>query len=281
MYSFKYNSPLIDSLSKIDLKHYYCGTEDCDKGHAWGPAVKDHYKIHYIHCGKGILKIADTTYELVAGDCFLIYPDTVSFYKADETDPWTYYWVAFSGLNSDSYLSRAGFTQKTPIISCKNDTKILQCFDHMFENSQNQICGDLTILAGLYTFLALLMEKDSSQLQNFSTEKRDNTYINKAIDLIEMNYSSKMSIEEIANHLGLSRKYFSKLFKKTTGASPIDYLVMFRLNKACELMEKQNFTIGEISRSVGYEDPLLFSRTFKKFKGLSPSMYRKELTPKG
>jgi AraC-like DNA-binding protein len=278
MYSFKYNSPLIDTLSKVDLKHYYCGTEDCDKGHSWGPAVKDHYKIHYIHSGKGVLKTADKIYELSAGQCFLIYPDTVSFYRASDDNPWTYYWVAFNGLNADSYLTRAGFTPENPIINSRSDAKILECFDLMFEHSQNQQSGDLSILGCLYNLLSILIDEDSSQLQLDKSEKKDNAYITKAIELIEMNYSSRISIEEIANNLGLNRKYFSKLFKETVGSSPIDFLVNFRLNKACDLMLKNEFTIGEVSRSVGYDDQLLFSRTFRKFKGISPSEFRKNFS---
>ena len=59
------------------------------------------------------------------------------------------------------------------------------------------------------------------------------------------------------------------------GISPQKYLINFRLNQACKLMKNTELSIAEISRSVGYQDPLYFSKLFKKEKGLSPSKYRK------
>lgn len=279
MYCFKYNTPLIDALSKVDLRLFYCGTEDCERGHSWGPAIKDHYKIHYIHSGKGLLKVGDKQYTLHAGQCFLIVPNMVSFYKADEEDPWTYYWVAFDGINSLSYLNRAGLGENSPILSCDKDKEIVDCFHQMFRNSENQKTGDLDLLGCLYNFLSILIEQNTTfnSLQAQNAALKNNLYITKALELIEMNYSSNISISEIADNIGLSRKYFSKLFKESMGYSPISFLIKFRLNKSCQLMENQNLTIGEISRSVGYEDQLLFSRTFHKFMGVSPSEYRKNI----
>lgn len=274
MFGFKYNTPLIDSLSKVDLKLFYCGTQECEGGISWGPAIKDHYKIHYVHSGRGVLKTGDRTYELAAGQCFLICPDIISFYKADSEDPWTYYWVAFNGLNALSYLKRAGLSVENPIINCNMDSNILECFSFMFRESQNQKSGDLNLLGSLYRFLSILIDENISQNLILTTVKKENTYINKAVELIEMNYSSSIKINEIADTLGLSRKYFSKLFKEALGVTPMDFLLNFRLNKACDLMNNHKLSIGEISRSVGYDDQLLFSRTFKKFKGLSPSDYR-------
>ncbi|MGF7047731.1 AraC-like DNA-binding protein [Paenibacillus sp. DS2015] len=53
-----------------------------------------------------------------------------------------------------------------------------------------------------------------------------------------------------------------------------EYLIHFRVNKACELMMNSELSIGDISRSVGYDDPLLFSKIFKKVKGASPKHFR-------
>lgn len=277
MYSFKYITPFKEPVSKLDLKLYYCGTEDCTPGHSWGPAVKDHYKIHYVHSGKGIFKIGEETYTIKAGQCFLICPDIVSYYEADKEDPWTYYWVAFNGLNVHSYLDRAGLTPEYPVASCSNDDIIIDCFSRMFEGSKTSASGDLRLLSSLYEFLSIIIDEFAGKTYADKSTKKDNFYITKAIEWFEINYSSSVSISEIANYIGLNRKYFSRLFKESVGMSPQNFLINFRLNKACDLMKNSYLSIGEISRSVGYEDQLLFSRTFKKFKGVSPNQFRSGL----
>ena len=81
---------------------------------------------------------------------------------------------------------------------------------------------------------------------------------------------------EMAKSVGLNKNYFSAFFKENIGMTPQQYIIKFRINKACELMENQGLTIGDISRSVGYEDTLGFSKIFKKEKGMSPKKYRSQ-----
>ena len=78
----------------------------------------------------------------------------------------------------------------------------------------------------------------------------------------------------MAKFICLDRKYISKLFKDIVGVTIQDYLISFRINKAKEMMKDRQLSIGDISRSVGYDNPLIFSKTFKKINGFSPSKYR-------
>ena len=65
------------------------------------------------------------------------------------------------------------------------------------------------------------------------------------------------------------------MFIKHLGLSPNDYLTQYRINRACSLLRNSKLTISNIANSVGYDDPLYFSRVFKKVKGVSPSIYLK------
>ena len=79
----------------------YCGYAKCESLHSFGPAVRPNYLIHLILDGHGRFQTGDATYELAAGQGFLIEPEVQTFYQADKNDPWTYLWVGFGG-------SRAG-----------------------------------------------------------------------------------------------------------------------------------------------------------------------------
>ena len=83
-----------------------------------------------------------------------------------------------------------------------------------------------------------------------------------------------INIEQIAHELHLSSGHLRYLFKKYKGISPKAYLTEIRMNRAAELLKTTDYTVGEISKSVGYEDALCFSKAFKKIKKLSPYNYR-------
>jgi AraC-like DNA-binding protein len=276
MYSYKYNNPFSEPISNIDLKLYNCGTEDCECGHSWGPALKDHYKLFYMKNGKGTLKVGDKTYDLSKHQCFIISPNVITSYNASSDEPWIYYWVAFNGINAQTYLSRAKLSIENPVIDCNNEENIIDCFTNMFKGSEASNSGDMRMLSCLYLLLATISDLENSDSNETDSYLRDNSYVRKALEWIEVNYSSNISISEMADFVGINRKYFSKIFKASVGVSPQNFLINFRLNKACELLKKDNLSIGEVSRSVGYEDQLLFSRVFKKFKGDSPNLFRKK-----
>ena len=79
------------------LTVYFCGKEECQPGHYFGPAVRPHYLIHVILKGKGIFQKSGVTYTLKRGDAFLIPPMESTYYQADQEDPWSYAWVGFDG----------------------------------------------------------------------------------------------------------------------------------------------------------------------------------------
>ena len=92
------------------LNVYFCGSENCSPRHAYGPAVRPHYLLHVILNGRGIYQYKGQTYSLSAGDAFLILPGEVTYYQADEAEPWSYAWVGFDGKAVSEILSRTVFS---------------------------------------------------------------------------------------------------------------------------------------------------------------------------
>ena len=80
----------------------------------------------------------------------------------------------------------------------------------------------------------------------------------------------------IANFLNIERTYLYRLFKDITGTSPQEYLLDYRIRRACSLLKDTKLPVSDIARSVGYDDSLYFSRLFKQKKGRTPTQYRKE-----
>ena len=262
-------------FANSDLNMYQCGTEKCEAGHYYGPAVRDHFLIHFIHSGKGKFRIGQKEYSLHKGQGFLICPDIITYYQADLLNPWHYSWVGFHGLKAANYLTHAGLTMENPIFTCGDDDKIGDCFHRMLEAKYLQRGREVRLLGLLYLFLSQLIEHCGKDAVYEHLGNRKDTYVQKAIEYIQMNYSRKMSIAELAHQLGLDRSYLGSVFKEKLDTSLQDFLLQYRINKACELLRSTSLSIGDISRSVGYDDPLLFSKLFGKNKGVPPREYRK------
>ena len=90
-------------------------------------------------------------------------------------------------------------------------------------------------------------------------------------------YNEAISIEEFAASRSMSVSWFLRNFKQVTGMSPMHYIIINRINNAVSLLETTDYNVTEISTIVGYENPMYFSRLFKKQKGVSPTEYRKLL----
>ena len=112
MYEKYKNSYKVTEKELVSLSVYNVGFQRCDSLYQWGPGIRDHYLIHYIISGKGFYKIGKRTYELQAGDSFLVYPNTEVVYYAAETDPWEYAWVGFTGSDASMILRQRIFRRK-------------------------------------------------------------------------------------------------------------------------------------------------------------------------
>jgi AraC-like DNA-binding protein len=261
--------------TNLDLRLYYCGTQNCPPGHAYGPGIRDYYKIHYIHSGSGLFRAEGKEYRLEQGQGFLITPGMLAYYRADKETPWSYSWVAFNGVQVEYHLKRSRLSAEEPIFSSDQGERIQDCFVEMFNADKEGTNKELRMLGALYTFLSVVLAADSPFAD---TEDLRQHRVRKALEYIEMNYAQSVSVQTIADELNLDRKYMSRLFKEAVGITPMQYIVRYRMQKACDLLENPRLAISEVSTSVGYVDPLLFSRMFRSTVGVSPREYRKQTT---
>lgn len=101
-----------------------------------------------------------------------------------------------------------------------------------------------------------------------------NTLILKAREYINSNYSSQITLEDIAKEININPHYFSRLFKEETGENFIEYLTSIRIEKAKELLNTTCLSIKEICYLIGYNDPNYFCRIFKKTNGITPTEFK-------
>ena len=263
----------IDRLHLTDMEIHICGSQQCGKSHSYGPAVRDYYLIHYIHRGKGIFKVGGNEFELKRGEGFVIWPHLLSYYQADQNNPWHYSWIGFTGLKAEDYLREAGITEDKPFFKAQNPEQISAIFNEMTETGNLKKSKEIKLMGLLYLFFSEIIENSNHQLKNNTDLKQE--YLKNAVNYIDRNYSRPdLKISDIASYLNLNRSYLWQLFNDLLNKSPQQYLIEFRMEKAALLLENYKLKVKSAALSVGYTDPFNFSKIFKKVMGCSPSLYK-------
>ncbi|NJP39596.1 AraC family transcriptional regulator [Oscillospiraceae bacterium HV4-5-C5C] len=259
----------------ISMTIYQTGREQCRPRHCYGPAVRLHFLIHFVLSGAGTFCQDGLNYFLQAGDAFLICPHKVTVYEADARDPWDYAWIEFDGLKARDYLKQAGLSAQNPLW---HDRQALQP-GHAASTLlalQKQAHSRETRQLGLLYLLLDQLAQHADLAEPVKALTAQEQYVDQAIRLIQNNYHSQITVEELACQLNLNRSYFSKLFRRVTGRSPQAYLLQVRMQVASQLLLDPALPVQTVATSVGYHNPLSFSRAFLKYCGLTPSGARQQ-----
>ncbi len=247
-------------------------TKECSHKH-------NHMEVAYIMSGKAIFNINGISYDVEEGDIVLINPEQAHYGMPVSVEkPSLEFFVGFSNFKFNNMIENTLFLNEYPIIKTTPSSrkKFLDLIDDiMEENSSNQTGKDFMLQSYLTQFILLSIREKQQENTTFSETKKST--ISKEIQsYFHEHFAEKISLEQIAKNLYLSPFYISKVFKEEIGETPINYLIKIRLENAKDLLlNKKDLSIKEISSIVGYEDAYHFSKSFKKYYGLSPAEYKK------
>lgn len=149
---------------------------------------------------------------------------------------------------------------------------------HMFDSISSKKPGyQLIVLGSLYQLIGTIF---SENYYNPTPDKppRDHRRIvqlKQALEFIESSYNKPISLQEMADSVQMSPKYFCRFFQEMTHRSPVDYLNYYRIERACYQLLTTNDTITEVAYNSGFNDLSYFIKTFKKYKGTTPKQYLK------
>lgn len=250
------------------LNLYYGGWEVCCAGHKFGPAVRQHYLLHYVTAGKGRLWINNKCYEINQNTIFLIVPGVVATYQADRESPWEYCWICIDGYEVPRILRDCGFNNDSPLFFDKSGGRVQSAIVNFVFSYRRNKHNEYTLLSRLYNFFAQMKRQ-------YKRTNIKSVYVEQAIDYIYENYNKNITIGDMANHLNIDRTYLYRLFKRECNVSPQKYLLNFRLRVAVNKLENTQKSIMEIAEECGFNNVSLFCHQFKKVYSDTPLNYRK------
>ncbi len=261
--------------TRTDPNQRYPSVKNHPKNHVFnwnnGRILNDYYII-FISRGEGLFESALAgTQKVTAGTCFFLFPGVWHRYKPNPRSGWEEYWVGFNGSFPRQLMGMNNFQPQNPFINVGYNRELLYNFQKLVETVRMASIGYQQVIPGLvYQILGML--------NCFSYYKEQNTQIDKIVAeakfLMQEAIDKATDIQDIIKGLPVSYSKFRKTFAEKTGASPNQYLLELRLQRAKELLKTTTLQIKEIATQTGFDSAYYFSKFFKKRNGTSPKSYR-------
>lgn len=259
-----------------------CGTyrlQTVKKLPTWRPRGRLDYQLLYVMSGKAHFYFDDAERIVTAGHMVLFQPRQEQHYEYFGTDKTEVYWVHFTGSNVKNILRRYDIPLDTPVLYSGASAIYAYLFKEMINELQTCRTGYEELLA-MYLRQILILVQRTRQEHRTSINTHIQEEMEYARRYFNEHYNEQISIEDYAQSRNMSVSWFQRSFKQIVNYSPMQYILTIRMNNAASLLESTDYSMAEISAIVGYDNPLYFSRLFKKQKGVSPSEYRKLVSQK-
>jgi len=267
--------PLVKSLHVTDIGFF----PHAQYHYMERPAGCDTHIFIYCIEGEGWVVFENNKKIPIRKNTILVIPArTPHIYGATEADPWSIYWFHLKGEAVEQFIQGFDLYNSTIYVPTTQAVGIINLFDQCYETLLYKgysfkhylyVSQVLRYLLGILT----LLHGESHQ------DERKNVYVERSIQYMFEHVQSSLTLNELADHVSLSKPHFIHLFKQITGYSPIEYYLRLKIQRACQYLDLTDCSVKEISKNIGIQDPYYFSRVFSKIMGQSPSDYRK--TQKG
>ncbi|KLT63593.1 AraC family transcriptional regulator [Pedobacter sp. BMA] len=258
--------------------------------------ISPYYRIYYIAAGEGYINSQNGHTKLVEGQLYLI----PSFTLCDlHCDGFLHqYFIQFfeestNGISTFSHcrevlnLSAAeidvvNFKRLIEInpgrgINRSDNPKVYEKDEFYKEyrklNEQQHIGVQYETQGIIHQLLSRFMKSERFKMIN---NQPIPSAVLSAISYIQINIGNQLKVNELANHANLNVDYFSRIFHRCTGKSPVNFILETRIERAQYLIITSNIPYGEIAALTGFGNQQYFSRMFKKMIGSSPKEYRKQ-----
>lgn len=242
----------------------------------------------YIEAGEAIFNIDMETIKAKKGECILINSESIhSGYSIDKKK--CYYQAVVFNLNFlsgelydvcqskfiDPLLKKS---YKFPMLltnSSSNNMKIIDQIKEVIDLYNKKDYGsEILIKAALLKIIGLIANNGELKGEIKSPKNYKIELIKKILSYIQLNYSEKIYIENLAEEINMNTYYFCRFFKAITGKTPVEYINHFRIEQAVRILKNEDRKVSDVALDVGFENLSYFIKKFKEYKGYTPAKFK-------
>ncbi|KRP36475.1 MAG: hypothetical protein ABS34_07245 [Opitutaceae bacterium BACL24 MAG-120322-bin51] len=239
-----------------------------------GRRTLDEFQVVYVTQGAGSFESRSQPKTAVqAGDAMLIFPNEWHRYSPDPGTGWSEYWTGFRGREA-SRIMNSFFSPKEPICKVGQGDALIKHFDQILHWLQQPIAAKELVLAS-HVPLILAFLKSGTRTEN-SSQSKGSALVLQAKATMLANLSEHTDLELLAKELGVSYTRFRLTFKEQTGYSPREFENIIKLNRARDLLLREQKSVTATADALGYSSMYYFSRVFKKQFGQSPQQWLRQ-----
>lgn len=264
------------SFARSSLLHLQeIGELEAKRAHTSSRSGLQSFLFFTVMNGEGTLNYGGKEFSLTKGDCVFIDCHNSYAHTTDEHNLWTLRWIHFYGPTMRSVYNKYCERGGRPVFTPEDSAPFFVVFNQIFSTAASaDYIRDMKINAALSELLVLIMS-ESWHPEDAATAKKKASVAD-VKEYLDSKYSSKITLDGLAERFFINKYYLTKVFKEQYGQSITAYLLNLRITKAKQLLRFSEKSVEEIGLEVGLGAPHYFSQTFKSVEGVPPSTYRKQ-----
>ena len=262
---------------KLDTRCLYAGKLERVK--KW--VAKEHShpfcEILFVFSGKGEVNVEGKKYSVGRGDIIVYNP---YIRHSEHSDSGAGLELGFFGITNFQISNLPADCLISPDSSLVlHSKKNEELFEFYFRSLINEVHSDRHYSELMTKYWARMILIEILRLANVSEAKFvTNAIFTRIYQYVDSHFAEIESMDDICNELKISKYYLSHVFKNYMGVPPMQYITSKRISYAKELLQETDMTASAVGEACGYKDHVLFFKNFKKYEGVTPIAYRKQMS---
>lgn len=267
-----------DVFRKLYIHMNSCGYFQCD--HRFRRRGSDRADLLFIYIVDGLLQVTGEGRRHGAGVNDIVLLNGAGPFQLRCPATCGFLFFRFDGPGAHAMVDELCAMNGAPVFTLGNALDIYAAIhEPIMQTCYHEQPSEAVLSSVVYTALCMIpqTEAPSDALSHGEALTKD-TISHQAIKYIDQHITKRFTVQELADHVHLSRYYFTRLFKKETGHTPQEYVSIAKIRHAKKLLQTTTLTVAEIAETLSYSSPASFTNAFKAQSGVAPSRYRSTMT---